>query len=60
MEVESGSVEGPIICMPISGFEVACRVEFSSVPKATPEISEKRKLRPELRDFSDEDGVLVN
>lgn len=60
VEVEAGGVEGPIVGMSISGFEVACGVESSRVPEAASEVGEKRQLRPELRDFSDEDGVLVD
>lgn len=46
--------------MSIGGFEVAIEVELRRVPEAASEVGEQRQLRPELPDFSDEDGVLVD
>lgn len=60
MEVEARSVERAVVGVTISGFEVASGVEIGGVPEATTEISEKGEVRPELRDLSNEDGVLVD
>lgn len=60
MEVEARGVEGPVIVVAVSGFEVASRVELGRVPEATSKISEKREVGPKLRDFADKDGVVVD
>lgn len=60
MKVEAGGVKGQVVGVAVGGFEVAIGVELWRVPKAASEVGQKRQLRPELRYFSDEDGVLVN
>lgn len=58
--VEAGGVERQVVGVAIGGFEVAIGVELWRVPKAASEVGQKRQLRPQLGDFSDEDGVLIN
>lgn len=60
VEVEARGVEGPVIVVAVSGFEVASRVELGRVPEATSKISEEREVGPKLQDFADEDGVVVD
>lgn len=59
MEIESRSVEGPIIVVPISGLEVTGGVKSGGVPKPTSEVSEQGKVRPKLRNLPNKDGVFI-
>lgn len=60
MEVEAGGAEREVVRVAVGGFEVTIGVEIGGVPEAAPEIGEEREFRPQLRDFPNEDGVLVD
>lgn len=60
VEVEARGVEGPVVGMAVGGLEVAIGLELGRVPQPAPEIGQERELRPQQRDLSDEDRVLVN
>lgn len=59
MEVEARGVEGPIVIVSISGFEVAVGIELGGVPEAAAEIGKEREVGPELRYLANKDGILV-
>jgi hypothetical protein len=46
MEIKARGIEGPIVGVTISGFEVTSRMEFWRVPEATAEVGYKRKVWP--------------
>lgn len=60
MEVEAGGTEREVVGVAVGGFEVTIGVEIGGIPEAAAEIGEEWELRPQLSDFSDEDGVLVD
>lgn len=60
MEVEARGIEGPIVGVAVGGFEITGGVKVGGVPEAATEVGEQGKLRPYLRDLTDEDRVLVN
>lgn len=46
MEVETRSIERPIIGMTIGGFKVTSGVKFGIIPETATEVSNERELRP--------------
>lgn len=60
MEVEACCAEREVVGVAVGGFEVAIGVEIGRVPEAASEIGKEGQLRPQLSNFSDEDGILVD
>ena len=46
MEVETGSIERPIIGVTVSGFKVTSGLKFRGIPETATEIGDERELRP--------------
>lgn len=46
MEVETGSIERPIIGVTVGRFKVTCGMKFRGIPETATKVGDERELRP--------------